>query len=64
MKKVFLEELPRGGKCIKENSINWKESIGYKVKFIYDDIEGEIEIVGYDTKTRCLSIKYNNKVKL
>ena len=42
MRKVFLDELPRGGKCVNKNSINWKESIGYKVKFVYDNIEGII----------------------
>ena len=36
MRKIFLEELPRHGKYI-----DWKSSIGYKVKFIYDDIEGD-----------------------
>lgn len=61
-KEIFLDELPRGGKYINKNSINWKESIGHKVKFVYDDIEDEIEIVDYDPKTRYLSIKYNNKI--
>ena len=38
MREVFLDELPKRGKYI-----NWKESIGCKVKFIYDDIEDEEE---------------------
>jgi hypothetical protein len=60
MKKVFLDNLPRGGKFIKDNDINWKNSIGYKVKFIYDDIEGNIDIIEYFGK-RKLKVKYNNE---
>ena len=63
MKKVFLDELPRGGKCVNKNSINWKESIGYKVKFVYYNIEGEIEIVDYVSKGQKLTIKYKDKTK-
>ena len=40
LRKIFLETLPcstrSGGKII-----NWKKSIGEKVNFIYDEIEGE-----------------------
>lgn len=54
MRKVFLDDLPRKGKFI-----NWSESIRYKVRFIYDDIKGCIEIVNYDGKY--LYIKYLNK---
>lgn len=53
MRKVFLDELPRKGKLI-----NWKDSVGYKVRFIYDDIKGEFEILDY--KSPKLTIKYNN----
>jgi len=58
LRKVFLDELPRRGKFI-----NWKESVGYKVRFIYDDIEGEIEIINYyknNKKKYYFEIKYNN----
>ena len=55
MREVFLDELPRDRRC----RVDWKNSVGYKVKFIYDDVNGEVEIVGYDIKTRCLTIKYN-----
>lgn len=54
MRKVFLENLPKISK--EYNRINWKASIGYKVKFIYDDIKDEIEIVNY--KNEYLYIKY------
>ncbi|EPB8173244.1 hypothetical protein ACRTAL_002422 [Clostridium perfringens] len=56
MRKVFLENLPKKG-----DRINWKESIGYKVPFVYDDIEGEIKIIDYITKDRKLVLKYNNE---
>lgn len=53
MRKVYLDDLPIIGKS---DRINWNESVGHKVKFIYDDIEGEIEILAYDGKY--LTIKY------
>ena len=57
IRKVFLEDLPmktyRGMNCI-----NWQLAIGYIVKFTYDGIEGEIEIVDYDIKKQSLFVKY------
>ena len=61
MKEIFLDELPKMGKYI-----NWKESIGCKVKFIYDDINGEIEIIDYymnDNGKPYLIIKYKNRIE-
>ena len=58
MKKVFLDDLPRKNNG-KGKNIDWKNSVGYKVHFIYEDIDGYIEILDYiDSK---LIIKYNNK---
>lgn len=57
MRKVFLDGLPKRGKT---NQINWKKSVGHKVKFIYEDIEGEVEIVDYELKAQKLNIKYND----
>lgn len=58
MKKVFLDDLPRRNNG-KGKNIDWKNSVGYKVHFIYEDIDGYIEILDYiDYK---LIIKYNNK---
>jgi len=65
LKKLFSDNLPRYEKGCYKNNINWKESIGYKVKFIYDDIKGEIEIIKYyrDNKNRSyIDIKYNNNI--
>lgn len=45
MRKVYLDNLPK----INHNNIFWKESVGYKVKFVYDDISGQFEIVDYQT---------------
>lgn len=42
-KEIDLSGLPKKG-----TRIDWKNSIGYKCKFVYDDIEGEVEIVGYE----------------
>lgn len=57
MRKVFLEDLPRKGKLI-----DWKKSAGYKVKFIYDNIEGYIEIINYNKNHGNLTVKHNDKI--
>lgn len=58
VRKVFLEDLPRkNGKC---NKIDWVKTVGYKVPFIYDDIEGEIEILEFNKNNRKLTVKYND----
>lgn len=61
MTKMFTDDLPKwgsGGKA-KEGSINWKMSIGCIIKFIYDNIQGEIEILDYHD--RYLYVKYLDK---
>lgn len=64
MRKVFLDDLPRWGKGSHEGKINWEKCAGYKVNFIYDDIEGEIEIVKSYTKeknnNRYIQCKYKD----
>ena len=58
MRKVFLEELS----IYKNGKICWKNSIGSIVRFIYDDIEGYIEILDYVRgKNSKVLLKYNNK---
>jgi ribosomal protein S27E len=61
-RKIFLDVLPRKegwgankGKVL----IDWTKSIGHKIRFFYDDIEGELEIVDYD-HNRNLYVKYKN----
>lgn len=41
MKKVFLDDLPRH----KNGRIDWKNSIGMYVDYIYDDVRGKIKII-------------------
>jgi hypothetical protein len=55
-KKIYLDQLPKISK-----NIDCRKSIGYKVRFIYGDIEGEFEIVDYKTNINCLFIKYLNR---
>ena len=60
IKELFLENLPTkrhaGTSCI-----DWVLSIGYKIRFIYNNLEGELEIVDCDLKNRHLYIKYLDK---
>lgn len=61
MRKVFLDDLPtkEGIGALKgQKVIDWINSVGYKVKFVYDDIEGEIKIINYDNNTRKLNLLY------
>jgi transposase len=63
MRKVFLEELPHGGtRFVSENRVNWKESVGKKLQFIYDEIEGYFEIIDYDNSKYRITIIYDGKI--
>ena len=59
IKKVFLENLPV-----------WKDSVGFVIKFIYNDIEGEVKIINHEyivkskRKRNFLTISYNNNEKV
>ena len=61
MRKVFLDNLPK----MNNGTFAWKDSIGYKISFIYDDLSGEIEILNYKTdgKNASLYVKYKNNEK-
>jgi very-short-patch-repair endonuclease/predicted transcriptional regulator len=64
MRKVFLENIPKiqGIRGNKNRLIfDWKNLNGYVIKFIYDDIEGYIEIKDFETKTQMLTIIYKNE---
>lgn len=63
VRKVFLDILPRWDHGTHKDKINWQESIGYKVKFIHDDIKGEIQIKDYQKIGQVVTIIYNNKIK-
>lgn len=64
-KKCFIECLPKweyGEGSGKMGTINWSKTINYKVEFIYQDIIGFIEIIGFiKEKHPKLIIIYNNK---
>jgi hypothetical protein len=61
-KKVFLDNLPIIQSGIGKGHIDWLNSIGKKVKFIYGNTKGEILITGY-IKGNCSKIiaKYQDK---
>ena len=63
MKKIFLDNLPKKIRCKKE-CIDWINSIGYNVRFIYDDIEGEMHILEYVSKGSHprINVVYENKI--
>lgn len=61
MKKVFLDDLPRWESGKNKGQINWKESIGYKVKFEYDNIKDKFEIISYNKINNQCEILYNKK---
>lgn len=42
--------------------IIWKDNIGLTIKFKYDDVNGVVKILDYDSKTKKLKIHYNNEV--
>lgn len=54
MRKMFLDNLPKTSK-----GINWKKSVGSKIDFTYDNIEGQMEICGYEKGF--LIVSYLNK---
>lgn len=55
MRIVFLDCLPKTKK-----GIDWKNSVGYKVKFIYDGIEGDLEIIEFDSSNHHVILLYQN----
>lgn len=60
--EIDLSRLPRGGGSgVSKNNVNWSKSIGEIVHFIYDNIEGDIEIIDYNKITQKLTIKYNER---
>jgi len=64
MRKVFLDDLPRYMKGAYKGKINWKECVGHKFRFIYDDIENELEIIKYVRKNNkpTVDVKYKNNI--
>lgn len=55
-KKIMLDNLPRGGKYLPQNRINWIRSVGEKVYVLYEGKEYAITIDGYDGDTGYLMV--------
>jgi len=65
IRKVFLDALPRfiEGRC--KGKINWEDCRNIFIHFIYEDIEGDIEIIKYIKNEQAIIIKYeNNEFKI
>lgn len=58
MNKIYIDNLPKD----KRNKIIWKNTIGYDVKFIYDNIEGIVKIIDYDIQNQQIKLKYNKEI--
>lgn len=65
MRKVFLEGLPKKkgfgankGKLV----IDWKNSVGDSLEFIYDDVHGSFKILNHDSKQNKIDIEYKDKI--
>ena len=64
MRKVFLDELPTKegwGANKGKKTIDWENSIGFIIPFIYDDIEGELEVCEYLKKEQKLLVGYKER---
>ena len=59
MKKIFLEDLPKN----KNGTVSWKNSVGCKVRFEYDEISGVIEIIGYDNSKYHVIVQYKDRTR-
>lgn len=55
MRKVFLENLPKDSR----NRVLWSKSVGYKVAFIYEELCGNIEIIGYNPNNKKITVSHN-----
>lgn len=61
MRKVYLENLPR---YKNRDQIDWENSVGHIVQFVYDDVVDEFKIISCDksnTKNIELTIEYKNE---
>ena len=60
MRKLFYEDVLTNDKFRKGKNIDWINSIGKSVHFIYDDIEDDIIIIDYDKKKSIVTYNYHN----
>jgi hypothetical protein len=57
MKSIDLSPLP----LAKNGNYDWQNSIGKKLRFQYEDIIGEIEIIGYKKRNNKVRIRYQDR---
>ena len=60
MRKLFYENILTNNKFRNGNCIDWVHSVGKSVHFIYDDVEGDILIEGYDKETSLVTYIYHH----
>lgn len=58
MNKLFIDNLPKWESGTNKGKVNWSESVGYKMKFIYRNLNGELMITNYEYPH--IWIKYKN----
>ena len=57
IKSIDTSNLPKNT----NGKTNWNKSIGYKFSFTYDTINGEFNILDYNTETKMTLLRYKNK---
>lgn len=57
IKSIDTSNLPKNP----NNSVDWNNSVGYKIPFIYDIINGEFNILDYNAETKMTLLEYKNK---
>ncbi|NFF77684.1 hypothetical protein FCV38_11995 [Clostridium sporogenes] len=65
IREIYLDNLPKKegiGKNKGKQVIDWKNAIGKKINFYYDDIQGQIKIMSYESKKSYLCIKYKDNI--
>lgn len=64
MRKCDLSGLPKVKRKVKGEErefIQWKETVGYTIPFVYDGIEGEVKVLNYTPNTQKLTLLYKDK---
>lgn len=63
-KKIINKEINLGVLPLKSNRIDWSNSVGYEINFLYDEVDGIIKIIKYDNSTKYLTVEWNGKNKM
>lgn len=62
MRECLLDELPKYKDGRYKNKVQWQNSNGCKIKFVYDSVQGEFIILNYNKKNQTIEIKYNEEI--